>query len=336
MCMFLVSMDVDAQDSLGHVDTSIEMTCEYDYNVQSGEGGFAAILKVGVDVPLWDGSEMQSSLLSFKNTRVGGVRGWSVVDDKQVFSNILLDENIALTVSLLGLSQHIGERLNVFLGLRNMNVDYFCSPYTSLFTNSSDGIFPTISSDFEVANYPTAAMCLHAEMSIMDKITVKNSLYNGRSSSDMGRMMRISPRRDGLIDIAQVDYHDRYFAGVLFSHGAKGKRDNYSLYAMVEQPLYHGEGNVGMLLQYGYSPRDRNNVYRYFGMGLVGDGFLCDADAVGIQCHKMLCNDGDEMDIELTYKCPLCRHIIIQPAVHFIRTNGENSTAAMLRAIVGF
>lgn len=76
--------------------------------------------------------------------------GHPIVDDMLTFSNI--DENTNwLLCALLGYEHTFG-RVKVFGGIRAVSLDYFSSPYSSVFTNSSAGLFPTISLNYAVAD----------------------------------------------------------------------------------------------------------------------------------------------------------------------------------------
>ena len=78
---------------------------------------------------------------------------------------------------MAGTDLYIG-RQHAVCGIRNMNEDYFTSHFMSLFTNSSCGIFPTISANYRIANYPLASMGIHLERKIRE-LTVMASVYNG-------------------------------------------------------------------------------------------------------------------------------------------------------------
>ena len=79
-----------------------------------------------------------------------------LANDLQTFSNIE-EENIPLAIAVLGLDWQVGNS-TLFMGIRNLNEDYFTSACTSLFTNSSCGIFPTLSANYPIANYPVASV----------------------------------------------------------------------------------------------------------------------------------------------------------------------------------
>lgn len=95
---------------------------------------------------------------------------------RQGFSNID-EDNTTLAPAVAGLTFTSGGSM-LFAGIRNMNEDYFTSHFMSLFTNSSCGIFPTISANYRIANYPLASMGIHLERKIRE-LTIMASVYNG-------------------------------------------------------------------------------------------------------------------------------------------------------------
>lgn len=73
--------------------------------------------------------------------------------------------------------RHAWENANVFLGVRNVNEDFFTSDATSFFVNSSCGIFPTIAVSYPIANYPFSGLTVYFDVS-QNGWTFRNSLYN--------------------------------------------------------------------------------------------------------------------------------------------------------------
>ena len=66
----------------------------------------------------------------------------NIIDDWQGFSNIYAD-NMFAAIAVLGF-MHQWNSGHWFVGVRNVNEDFFTSDLTALFTNSSNGIFPTV------------------------------------------------------------------------------------------------------------------------------------------------------------------------------------------------
>lgn len=91
---------------------------------------------------------IEASTISIAKTREE-----RLVDDLQTFSNIE-EDNLPLALAVCGANWQINDKHSLFFGIRNMNEDYFTSPVTSFFTNSSCGVYPTISANYDIANTP--------------------------------------------------------------------------------------------------------------------------------------------------------------------------------------
>lgn len=110
------------------------------------------------------------------------------MDDLQTFSNIE-EDNLPLALAVCGANWQINDKHSLFFGIRNMNEDYFTSPVTSFFTNSSCGVYPTISANYDIANYPVASVGAHYRFESAigsnesnGSIVFQTSLYNGKGS----------------------------------------------------------------------------------------------------------------------------------------------------------
>ena len=85
-----------------------------------------------------------------------------IIDDWQGFSNIDADNNFAM-LAVLGY-MHEWNSGHLFVGVRNVNEDFFTSDVTALFQNSSEGIFPTVASSYPIANYPYSGLTLYFDV----------------------------------------------------------------------------------------------------------------------------------------------------------------------------
>lgn len=305
-------------------------------NINNGKTNWVNLLEAGSDIPLWNSMTATISILANQNTRIGNNKSWSIADDMQSFSNIQTDKQIPIAPAIIGITDEIST-LKMFLGVRNMNSDYFASPLTGLFTNSSHGIYPTIADNFNVGNYPVTSLCFHAEWNITKEITLKNSLYNGEASYKWDEAFRFRPSRDGIINITEIAYSSTdssSYSGEYHLGGVYGsKNSNYSIFALVEQPIIIGVKPISLLFQGGFAPKKKNDTYYYMGTGIVMRNILKRDDAIGISANRSLYTEGkNENCMELTYSIPINNHIEIQPSAHFIHSNGDNYTVALLRA----
>ncbi len=134
----------------------------------------ANLLQLKADIPL-------SKALSFQ---VSTITAWTTrpyldVNDLQVFSNIdVYALRVPFSLAVAGFTWQMNDRHSLFAGIRRVDEDYFCSDVMGLFTNSSCGIFPTLSYNEHANTFPFAAMGLHYVYDHKN-IRLQASLYNG-------------------------------------------------------------------------------------------------------------------------------------------------------------
>ena len=151
----------------------INYTTELQSDFKKG-ANWVNLLRLDFSAPLGPSATLEAATLSTAKTRAE-----SLANDLQTFSNIE-EDNHPLAAAILGIRQPMGNS-SLFIGIRNLNEDYFTSPATSLFTNSSCGIFPTLSADYPIANYPVSSMGIHYELQHA-QWSLQASLYNGKAS----------------------------------------------------------------------------------------------------------------------------------------------------------
>lgn len=127
-------------------------------------------LRLELSVPIGKGKDsFEAATLHVAKTNDG------IIDDWQGFSNIDADNNFAM-LAVLGY-MHEWNSGHLFVGVRNVNEDFFTSDVTALFQNSSEGIFPTVASSYPIANYPYSGLTLYFDVT-KGGWTFRNSLYN--------------------------------------------------------------------------------------------------------------------------------------------------------------
>lgn len=128
----------------------------------------------------------------------------TIIDDWQGFSNIEAD-NMFAAIAVLGF-MHEWKSGHVFLGVRNVNEDFFTSDVTSLFLNGSEGIFPTIAASYPIANYPLSGLTLYFDVT-RGAWTFRNSLYNGVGYNGWKRhdnSFLVRPKKDGIFNNSNI------------------------------------------------------------------------------------------------------------------------------------
>ena len=168
-------------------------------------------LRLELSVPIGKGKDsFEAATLHVAKTNDG------IIDDWQGFSNIDADNNFAM-LAVLGY-MHEWNSGHLFVGVRNVNEDFFTSDVTALFQNSSEGIFPTVASSYPIANYPYSGLTLYFDVT-KGKWTFRNSLYNGVGYNGWkahDNPFLVRPKKDGIFNMSQLEYNDKggkYFAG---------------------------------------------------------------------------------------------------------------------------
>jgi len=259
----------------------------------------------------------------------------NIAHDILTFSNIE-EDNFWLVCSKLGYQQTIGD-FTLFAGIRNMNQDYFTSPYSSFFTNSSAGIFPTISINYGVPNYPIGAFGLHAEYT-KDRFNIKSSFYNNLNDINEKLVFKFhfNPEKYGWLNITQFAYTpaNNYYATGVVLDKLPDNSLKYSLYALAEQSIIKiNKRNIGVIGQLGYAPKKDNDCYAYYGAGVVIDNLFRedDRDSLGLITFRANTMQGSETATELSYKYTVNSYISIQPAFHYIHRHGYDNVVGLIR-----
>ena len=129
------------------------------------------------------------------------------MEDLLGYSNIE-EENVWFGVPVAGISKEIRDS-RLFIGVRNLNEDYFITDNMSFFTNSSCGIFPTLSTNMPLANYPFSSMCIDYQYQTQTW-GIRASIYNGRAYNKWRKNENafiINPGRDGILQPGEVNYN---------------------------------------------------------------------------------------------------------------------------------
>lgn len=318
-------------------DFDLTYTTEMQLSLTSGEANWVNLLRLDFSQELCHGFRFGLATVSIAKTR-----GERLMDDLQTFSNIE-EDNLPLALSVMGMEWHKGQS-DWFFGIRNLNEDYFTSPVTSLFTNSSCGIFPTLSANFPLANYPVASVGIHYRLTT-EHLGVQASLYNGTGYSGFaGRenVFRVCPASDGLLGITSVNYRKNdngYYLGCALHSGVRGSDENgveenvaaeaakmrTVLWAYAEQQVGRG---LSVLAQGSLVPGASSGCRSYAGLGFV---MKCGATEGGLFADYADFSGMHEWAGELTWKIPCRESLTVQPALHFVSNSTGCDAVALLR-----
>lgn len=329
---------------------SITYTTEALWNASNGKANWINILNAYHEIGLWEHGTLDIDLLAVNNLRNAKGKG-GIADYLHIFSAIE-DESVALSLFEFGITHHFPSSILSF-GVRNVNKDYFSSPWNSIFTSSVGGLFPSLSDNFPISDSPMSAMCLHSELTLFKGFVWKSSLYNGVASNRWDEVFNIRPNRDGIFSITEFTYTGtegshvgKYSFGAAFgdtplpveqrsSDNPEKKHKRESMWLLVEQPLYFSPvgSQLTLLLHGGWAPKSECELYG--AVGLLWRGLLSDGDYIGLLYDRSLYRTGYETEIELTYSYPTSFGTI-QPALHRVYTHTANHTIAMAKVIFDF
>ena len=328
----------------------ITYTTEGLWNASTGHANWINILNAYHEIGLWKNGTLDIDLLAVNNLRDAQGKG-GTADNLHIFSAIE-DESVALSLFEFGLTQRFDASILSF-GVRNVNKDYFGSPWNSVFTSSVGGLFPSLSDNFPISDSPMSARCLHSEITLFRRLVWKSSLYNGVASNRWDEVFNIRPKRDGIFSITEFTYTGkegtyvgRYQLGAAFGDtplpeaqrspqepNKKHKRE--SVWTLVEQPLYIAPDGrqLTLLLHGGWAPKSECELYG--AVGVLWQGLLSEKDYIGLLYDRSLYTTGYETEIELTYAYPTSFGTV-QPALHRVYTHTSAHTIAMAKVIFEF
>ncbi len=291
----------------------------------------ANLLQLSAEIPFANKFSFNVSSVSVASTDTE-----PLIEDLQGYSNIDA-QNIPFALSVAGFSWNINEHHSLFAGIRRMDEDYFCSEVLSLFTNSSAGVFPTISANYDIATYPCASLGIHYIYN-KENLTFQSSLYNGTGNyrfSGRENVFRICPKTDGVFALAQTEYRfkgSRYYLGAslhcsdLRQTGRQNLRPTVWGYA--EQALPAG---FTLLAAYSHAFTPNNDCRNYCA---VGGKYTYKKAEFGIYSDYTCISGVNEFATELTGSIALTEYLSLQPAMHLVTTGGRTKCIGMLRTTV--
>ena len=326
-------------------------TTEVQYNFKSS-ANWVNLLRFETSIDIG-----KSGRFNYASIHIFKTSAQPIASNWQTFSNIE-ETNMAYGLAILGYTQKIRDIL-LFTGIRNVNEDYFVSPCTALFTNSSCGIFPTISANYPLGNYPLSAMCIHLDYKINNHWQLQYSLYNGVAHKVFEKgnsVFSICPSREGIFNISELSYqqnrtyHGLYSGGFtihnrLYNNNENGeqtlekKKINFSGWFYLEQCLFKkNQKEINLLAQYSANLSINMGCKRYTGFGVTLSNivFSSKENALGTFINCARYTYGREVTCELTWKICMKRNFNLQPAFHLINNREGTFSIGMLRASYAF
>lgn len=281
---------------------------------------------------LWKGGRF---FINASNTH-GGEPSVNLIGDIQVVSNIEAGDHTYLQE--VWLKQQIGNT-EITAGLQDLNVEFANSEFGGLYLNSSFGILPIISNNFNASIFPLTTLGFTSTWSVNKDTKWLNALYDGSPTNFDYNPYNLKWQfnsGDGLLIISELqktksvnNLSGTYKIGVYTHFHIKQNIPDslinrlIGIYAYADQKLWERDKRcAGLFVQLGYSPSagSTNNVY--IGSGINFAGLFCKKanDILGLACaHVIFTRNGQsETAFELTYQYQLTGNIFIQPDVQYI------------------
>lgn len=259
------------------------------------------------------------------------------IGDFQTASNIEAGNHTY--VQELWMKQKIG-KVDVTVGLQDLNVEFLNNEATGLYLNSSFGVIPVLSGNLSVPIFPLTALGITSNWAVNDNVSWLNALYDGAPTDFEKNPHNLKwglHNGDGVLGITELQYttslaslEGEYKFGA-YTHNhfyEKNMHDtvlhnNYGVYTMIEQKLWKtNEKQLSAFVQASVSPKKYNENYYYIGAGFNYVGLFANRtdDVLGLAfAHAgFKGNVKAETSIELTYKASVSSCFYFQPDVQYI------------------
>ncbi|MCP4263147.1 MAG: carbohydrate porin [Planctomycetes bacterium] len=294
----------------------------------------------------------------FFYTQLGHGRGITErhVGDAQVLSN--LDAGYLFQVSEYWIDQFFFDsQLRIKVGKQDSNVDFMAVYYGEDFIGSSFAVIPNV----PMPTFPHPALGAAAFWEPEDWISLGLGYYEGTPNGSTSGFNTAFDDHGGSFTIgelalkplfgAQKDlpgtyrfggwYHSSDFEEVGDDADTDDFAGNHGSYLAFDQMLYHEQNDsdqgLGTFFQFGWAPENRNEIDRYFGIGLSYIGLLPgrneDITGIGLaQVHwsSRMAEVTRETEIELFHKAQLTRFMSIQPDIQYIANPSGNGDDALV------
>lgn len=241
--------------------------------------------------------------------------------------------------------QEFGDGMfSILAGLHDMNSEFYVSDYGSLFLNGSFGIGPELSGNVPASLFPKAALGVRVSVKPTENSYVQAAMYDGDSTT---RTFKSAEGKLWVTEAGVSSDSGTYKLGY-WQHtanktfGAQTFSSDYGLYGVVDQEIVklENDGAIAGFLQYGYTPKSRNEIYTYIGAGLHIHGIVPNRaeDDLGLAVARADFHASaaaakvSETAVELTYRLVVTPWFVVQPSFQWIQNPGGDSTAPAVKA----
>jgi porin len=309
---------------------------------------------------LWPGGEV------FLNGQWSYGRGIDVMADGVTFPISSIDARNFAQVSEYGLKQRFwNNALQVIVGKQDVNTIFCVNDYGSLLVNNSYIQIPTV----PLPTFPAPGLGATVIASPWKQFSFGLGFYEGAPRIGGSGFDTFFDGSRGYFSILETKwtpawgqdhhlpgdyrvgfwYHTGQFAGI--GDDTRTFNGNYGFYLLMNQSIYRRKGadpsdpGLGVFLQAGWAPSDRNQVTRYVGAGLQYQGIVPGrpADILGLATSYTWVTDGEHETMlvsgEFFYLVQITSWLGVQPDIqYFYNARGEHRSglAAGCRWVVQF
>lgn len=292
----------------------------------------------------WKGGEL---FINLANTH-GGQPSANLVGDFQGVSNIEAG-NLTFLYELW-YKQRIA-KVNITVGLQDLNANFASSTNGALFTNSSFGIQSSIADNIPTPIFPLTALGALVQWEITPDYQLQAAIFDGTPDDFESNPFNINwklNKAQGYLAVTEFQakksilkgLSGTYKIGAYFhehNDSTNREQENMGYYLIADQEI---SSHMSVFTQIGFSPKALNSHNHFYSIGLNYKGLFHNRanDQIGLAVAYAGIdgnNIGSETAIELTYLIHLSKHFYIRPDVQYIM-NPAGTATKLQNAFVGF
>ena len=305
-------------------DWNVLGVAEGQFRPDNGRFNMFSLLSYSIDVQLWKGADFRFDGMTFaKQHKLNYIS-----DVISTFSQLDAEPS-PFRLSILGLGQQIGP-VWLFAGIRNTDPDFFDDEALGFFLGSAHGLPPTLSANYDFANYSTSTLMAMAQWQISDMFMLKTAFYKGESVEKPSEQFRF---KGGVRNLTSISLET-------------DKRK--STIGMTVGPDFYGGHGMAMYATHTQKIREKTNIFfeasHYFGRkGEPCRNYLGTGAIYTFNEHNLLggCasladfsqDHDDSFHLEFNY-AHIFGPVMLQPVLSLFWRYGEWQTVAFLRLTI--
>ena len=258
------------------------------------------------------------------------------------------------------------EKIKVKIGRQDANAEFCSLENAGDYINSSFGLIPNI----PIPAYPAPGLGVTTIVSPHKSIDLKYGFYDGDSQPKTNAFRTAFDNKNGAVHITEVAFkpeikghQGNYIIGSWVHTGdveeiteaeePRTFKTNKGFYTAFEQKIFNEKDKIDQGLsvigQFGWAPSDRNEISRYYGVGIKYTGLIPkrDKDITGIgtaiadvsQRYKSIDERTSETVLEVFHKIQLTNWLALQPSMQYIFKpggSGKNAFTMGIRSMITF